>query len=118
MSAFPTISSAFMTFPEEPVDDTIDSPSESGYVQTRPRHTRVRRKFGPVKLIVNSTDNATLIAFDKSVRGSSIFTVVHPITSEVLNVRFKKDGRLKSDPIIGTNPAQRKFSIEFSLEEA
>lgn len=118
MSAFPTISSTFTDFPQDPVDDTIDSTSEAGYKQTRPRFTRAIRVFGPCKLIVNSTDNATLIAFDATVKGSSIFTISHPITAEVLNVRFKKDGRLKSEPILGTNPGDRQFSIEFMLEEA
>lgn len=118
MSAFPTLSSAFQTFPESPVDDTIASPAEAGYQQTRPRFTRSRRTFGPIKMILSRSDRDTLIAFDATVKGSVIFTVTHPITGATLNVRFSKDGRVKTEPIFGSNPINRQFTAEFTLEEA
>ncbi len=118
MAAFPTLSADFQSFPEQPVDDTISSPSEAGYTTTRPRFTRQRQTFGPVKMILDRADRDVLVAFDATVKGSSIFTLAHPETSEVLNVRFKSDGRVKTEPIMGSRPDVRVFVAEFSLEEA
>ena len=118
MAAFPTLESAFQSFPEQPVDDTISSESEAGYTTTRPRFTRVRRTFGPVKMILTRADRDTLVAFDATVRGSSIFTLAHPDTGEVLNVRFASKGRVKVESILSTPPDARLYAAEFSLEEA
>ena len=117
MSAFPTLESAFQSFPEQPVDDTISSESEAGYTTTRPRFTRVRRTFGPVKMILTRADRDALVAFDATVRGSSIFTLAHPDTGEVLNVRFASKGRVKVEAILSTHPDSRLYAAEFSLEE-
>jgi hypothetical protein len=117
MAAFPTLSSGFQSFPEQPIDDTIKSDSDAGYTITRPRFTRIRRIFGPVDMVLNRVDRDALVAFDSTVKGSTIFTIAHPVTGELIKVRFKSDGRVKTEPVLGSNPANRQFKASFTLEE-
>lgn len=116
--SFPTLAASFQSFPQQPIDDTISSQSEAGYKQTRPRFTRVIMTYGPIKMIVGDADKDALVSFHNTVRGSTIFTITHPATSTVLNVRFKSDGRLKIEPILDTRKTNRRYSVEFSLEDA
>lgn len=115
--AFPTLSAAPKSCPEEPIDDTISNESEAGYVMTRPRFTRVRHKFGPVEYILTKADLDLLVAHDASVKGSTIFTWVSPTTGTTHNVRFSKDGRVKFTQVVDTRPTVRLYTVNFSLEE-
>jgi hypothetical protein len=113
--AFPTLSAAPRSCPESVIDDTIKTDTEAGYVQTRPRFTKIRRTFGPIQYLLNRADRDLLVAHDESVKGSTIFTWTHPITGTSYNVRYKSDGRVKTEPLLDSSP--RLFSAEFSLEE-
>ena len=112
---FPTLEGSTRTISEQAIDDTISSTSEAGYVTTRPRFTKVRNTI-PVKMIITASDKSTLQAFDATVRGSSIFNWTHPISSNVLQVRFKSDGRPEFTPV--GSASNRLYEVSFTLEEA
>jgi hypothetical protein len=111
--AFPALSAAPTGCQMEFIDDTIRSPFEAGYTQTRPRFTRHTRKFA-VKYIMDSTDLAAINAHADTVRGSVIFSWSHPVTAVAYNVRYKEQP--KSEPILNSKGALH--AVEFSLEEA
>lgn len=112
---FPTLEGCVRSITEQAIDDTISSSAEAGYVTTRPRFTRVRQTI-PVKMTISASDKVTLQAFDASVRGSVIFNWTHPISSNVMQVRFKSDDRPLFTPI-GT-ASNRHYEVSFTLEEA
>lgn len=118
MSTWPTLSSTLKNFAQQPVDDTISSTSEAGYTQTRPRFTRERKIFGPLSMRLSRADRDTLVAFDETVKGSTIFTITHPDTGATLNVRFKSDGRVTIRTVEDSAPLSRLYDAEFTLEEA
>jgi phage-related protein len=96
MADFPTITSAPVSAPDEPIDDTITSKSEGGYSQTRPRNTRQRRKI-TVKHIMSNDEWEGIKTFDSVVGGWSIFNWPHPTTGAILKVRFTT--RPKGEPV-------------------
>lgn len=97
MADFPTLSAVPRACPDEPVDDTLSTKSEGGYVQTRPRNTRQLRTFGPIKYMLEAADWAALKTFDEQVGGWSIFNWTHPVSDVVYQVRFTS--RPKTDAI-------------------
>jgi hypothetical protein len=114
MADFPTLSSKAQSCPDEPIDDTISSKSEGGYTMTRPRNTRQRRKFGPVKMMLSAADWAALKTFDGIVGGWSIFNWTHPVTGTVHQVRFTSRPKTDAIRIIGGFI----YPVEFSMETA
>lgn len=113
MSAFPTLSKV-PAYPldEESEDAVLRSSSEAGYQTTRPRFTRVHRKFsvkyeGSPQADKNLLDTFYYITLGN---GSAIFQWTHPQTSSVINVRFAK-------PIKFSLTFDNHYNIEFSLEE-
>lgn len=73
------------------VDPTLRSQSEAGYVQTRPRFTRVPKSFEFSYKLIPDADKNTLKTFEESVAFTSdIFIWTHPQTSSTYNVRFDK----------------------------
>lgn len=115
---FPTLSSCPQTITDQVIDDTIASQTEAGYRVTRPRFTRVKYVYGPVKYILSEEDMITLKEFDATVRGSVIFNWNHPITGELKQVRFRTDGRPAFEPVYNSNPSNRLYATDFTLEEA
>jgi phage-related protein len=114
MADFPTLTVKAQACPDEPIDDTLSSKSEGGYTNTRPRNTRQRRKFGPVKMILIEADWQALKTFDSQVGGWSIFNWTHPTTGTVHQVRFT--ARPKTDAIRIKNGFM--YPVEFTLETA
>lgn len=112
---FPTLNGCVRTITEQAIDDTISSSSEAGYVSTRPRFTRVRNTI-PVQMMIDANDKIALQEFDATVRGSVIFNWTHPISSTVLQVRFRSDARPEFKPV-GT-ASNRHYEVSFTLEEA
>lgn len=116
--AFPVLSSTARSVTQQAIDDTIKTPMEAGYAMTRPRFTRVFRKF-ECSYILSKADADTLVAFDETNRGSTIFAWTHPDTNTVYNVRFRSDARLRVTPMLDTlKGSGRLYQAEFGLEEA
>lgn len=87
--AFPTLSVVPNKIDREIVDNTLRSPTEAGYVQTRPRSTRRVLTFN-VGYILNVADLALLEAHDILVTGSSIFAWTNTDENITYNVRYSK----------------------------
>lgn len=94
--AFPTIVAA-TKIDRNVVDNTLRSPSDAGYVQTRPRTTRQIYEFD-VAMILNQTDLALLLAHDASVTGSTIFTWTNTEEDVTYNVRYVNRVRYTRSP--------------------
>jgi hypothetical protein len=93
MVAFPTnihyLDAATFT---EKFEDVALPPAEmeGGYSITRPRFTRAPRRTFTFKFVeMRDADKAILSTFWATVRGrSNIFQWTHPVSHEVINVRF------------------------------
>jgi phage-related protein len=113
MSNFPTLSNppAF-GLSHENEDAVLKSDKEGGYVQTRPRFTRLRKKFsGVVYRNMTDTDQSTLDTFETTtVRGGAdSFSWTNPKNSTTYTVRFMK-------PVKYT-PTEFGWDFEMDLEE-
>jgi len=115
MADFPAISSSPLIDGWEEgfaTDPTIRSSAEAGYVQTRPRFTRLPDKYHVVYPDVSDGDKALVRAFEKpTVRGGAAsFNYALP-DSTVKAVRFKA-------PVSYRRVLDGTFwQIEFDLEE-
>ena len=93
MAIFPTLSTLpdQSTFEEQRVDDTLRTPTDGGYVLTRPRNTRAPLRsfrFGYANL--SDADYALLDAFLTTVQvGGDVFTWAHPFNGNTYQVRFQ-----------------------------
>jgi hypothetical protein len=87
--SFPTLSTVANKIDREIVDNTLRSPTEAGYVQTRPRTTRRILTFN-VGMILNAADLVLLEAHDVAVTGSSVFAWTNPDEDVTYNVRYSK----------------------------
>jgi hypothetical protein len=121
-----------MSFPTMPYSAEIDSSKfspekenpamaskmDGGYVVTRPRHTRrPRRTFSCGFTDMNGARQVAFDAFYDSVAGgSAIFNFVHPITAEVIPVRFTTDTTLPWT-YSGAGLTQL-WSVAFKVQEA
>ncbi len=85
---FPAIKAPKMIKPT-PVDNTLKSSTDAGYVQARPRTTRPIYDFD-VTLILNATDLAALRAHDALVTGASIFAWLNDDDGQTYQVRYTK----------------------------
>jgi len=95
--AFPTLSHpAEYPLKETRVDQSLKSDMEKGYVITRPRFTRVRKRFHVTYNVLTQADKNTLDTFVDTVKGDAdIFTWTHPQSGTVYNVRFAKPPELE-----------------------
>ena len=83
---------------EEPADPTIRHESEGGFVMTRARYTRA-----PTVTIttgwtdISDADKRLLMTFYGTVArgGAAAFSYVHPVSGDILTVRFKEPPRPK-----------------------
>jgi predicted AlkP superfamily pyrophosphatase or phosphodiesterase len=108
--SFPTLSYAPKSIKKTVVDNTLRSPTEAGYVQTRPRTTRAIYDFD-VSYLIPLADKGALEAFDASVTGSTIFSWYNVDDTNTYNVRFTK--RVSSS----RTPDQKGFwDVSFSLQ--
>jgi phage-related protein len=109
LASLPLINSYEHTAAQDPV---IRSQTEAGYRQTRPRFTRVPKKWHISYGDLSDADQATLEAFEVTVKyGADLFTWTHPKTATQYSVRFAA-------------PIKYKFTVtdsiwaaEFDLEE-
>jgi phage-related protein len=113
MANFPTLSSppAFGQS-QENEDSVLKSDFEGGYVHTRPRFTRLRKKFsGVVYHVMTDTDKSTLDTFESvTVRGGAdSFVWTDPKSTTSYTVRFTKS--------IKYTPTEFGWDFEFDLEE-
>lgn len=75
---------------EAPQKGQIKSDFENGYVQSRPKFTRVRKKFELSWETMTNSDKETLEAFfDDNLGG--VFGWTHPISDSTYTVRFTND---------------------------
>ena len=117
MPTFPTLSRepSVMGFEEGMAfDPTFRVQFESGYVLTRPKYTRIQRKWKVSYLAITTANKNLVEEFERdTVYGNSItFDWTHPINSTVYSVRFKGLVKYKMHGIRG------RWDIEFELEEA
>jgi hypothetical protein len=94
VSAFPTLSknqdSSY--FKETANDPAIRKKVESGYTVSRSRYTRKpARSFQTGFTMIDEADKALLQTFWGTVSGGSVaFDWTHPVTAEIITVRFAK----------------------------
>lgn len=85
-------------------DPTIRSQSEGGYVSTRPRFTRIPKKWKLSYSQGNAlplADKALLEAHEDSVHvGSGSFTWTNPMDGQTYTVRYV-DGPIQFRPLVG-----------------
>lgn len=72
-----------------PVDNTLRSPTEAGYVQARPRTTRPIYDFD-VSLFLPEADKILLEAHDVSETGASIWSWYCNLDATTYQVRYTK----------------------------
>lgn len=75
---------------ERQPDNVIKSPSEGGYVQSRPRFTRVPKTFTLNYETLLVADKTVLDTLYAALKGSDSFTYTHWQTSVTHTVRFAK----------------------------
>ena len=117
MPAFPSLSSTPLVDPYEHTaafDPVIRLPNfEAGYRPTRPRFTRVPKKWHiAYPGTMTDADRTTLEAFEETVKyGSDSFTWTHPKTAVEYTVRFAAPVKYKF------GISDDYWSFEFDLEE-
>jgi len=87
--AFPTLTSGPNSVSIARVDDTISSPVEAGYVQTRSRTTR-KLYLIDVSYLLNESDKVLLMAHDDSVKCVTIFSWTNFKTNVTYSVKYVK----------------------------
>ncbi len=99
------------------LDPVIRSESEAGYVQTRPRFTRVPKKWHIGYSGLSLADKTALESHEVSVNcGSAMFSWTNPVDGIAYNVRYL--GVIKFKPENGFDPlGNHAWSAEFDLEE-
>ena len=110
LNSYPTIAD---WSEQRAIDPTIRTQLEAGYVQTRPRFTRIPRKYGVKYVDLSQSDKETLFNFETQVKvGADSFTWNDPHAGSTdLTVRF-------AGPIrYGHNETQAVWTAEFELEE-
>ncbi len=118
MPTFPTLSKA----PVYPLswskeDNTIRTPFEAGYQQTRSRFTRTRRKWAIQYENLTSADAVLLDAFadgDDIDGATGSFTWVEPITEVSRTVRFQE---YPKKSVVEWDGTQYLYNYEFVLVE-
>jgi phage-related protein len=93
MANFPSIAKPWAVKPKT-LTNTIRSPFEAGYVQTRARNTRARKRFQVVwEDLLPTADRTTLETFFTATvhGGADAFNWTDPTTSATHVVRFVED---------------------------
>jgi hypothetical protein len=91
--AFPSLSRP-PSFPIDPDGDLEDgvlrSPSDAGYVQTRPKFTRARRSWGVNYISLPDTDVALLRTHETTTtrNGADSFVWTHPLSGITPTVQY------------------------------
>lgn len=91
MADFPTLTVA-CNYPigEQRENSVLKSEFEGGYVQTRARYTRVRRRFTIAYSQLSNADKTLIDNFIDTVNGGAdYFNWTHPQSSTVYVVRFQ-----------------------------
>ena len=117
MSSFPTLSKN-PSYPLDPDGDLEDvilrTPSDAGYVQTRPRFTRSRRTWGINYAALPDADVSTLRTFEQVtlVNAADLFSWTHPISSTTYTVQLA--GPIKYARVMG---AENASNVSMTLQE-
>lgn len=92
MPNYPTLSvNPELPIDEEREDSTIKSDFDGGYQLTRPRFTRIRRKFKVIYKHLPAADKDTLDSFVTTVKGGAdSFVWTHPVSQSQYTMRFEK----------------------------
>lgn len=100
-----------LTITETTLDPAISSEMEDGIVVTRPRYTRMRRRWELSWQNMVSADYQTLLTFYYGRRGGALsFVWTHPTGNETFTVRFVGDLSGKAAPM-------GVYSVTLTLEE-
>lgn len=118
--AYPSLAIGIDGFQELPRGyQTIKTPYEQGYVQTRAKSTTAARRFTLMHDKVSAADVATFVTFwDARKGGAEAFDFTDPRTGSVISVRFDHDEKNppRIAPIASANAAFMIGPIQ--LEEA
>lgn len=117
MAAYPTIAIALESFQELPRDyQTIRTPFEQGYVQTRAKSTTAPRGFRFLHQLASAADVATFATFWEARKGGAeTFDFTDPRTGGVIACRFVGE----RPPYTPRSPANQAFDIgPITIEEA
>lgn len=115
-NVFPTLTN-LPTFPlkESRVDNTIKSDTEAGYVITRTRYSKIRKKFEVLYTLMSAADKALLEAFIDTVEGATdYFTWTHPASGVAYTVRFSEPPEIE---LTGFDGASYLYAASFTLVE-
>lgn len=117
MAAFPTLTEGALTIlaglplVENREDSVLSSGFEGGYVQTRQRFTRIRRKW---QVVYNQLSSANKVLIDNFIDtvsgGADSFTWTNPQNSTAYTVRF-------SAPPTFSYASYNRWSVNFTLEQ-
>jgi len=107
--AFPTIA-APKSIKRTPVDNTLRSPTDAGYVQARPRTTRKIYDF-EVSLLLSTAHRILLEDYYDLVGGATIFSWYCTKYNTTYQVRFTK-------PVSSSvNPEQKNYyDVSFAVQ--
>lgn len=96
---------------------TLRSEAEAGYVQTRPRFSRVPKKWGLAYGGLSLADKAALEAHEVSVRyGADLFSWTNPTDNVAHNVRYFEPIEFSLDTTFD-NLGNHTWRATFELEE-
>ena len=90
LPSWPSIAKPSHPMEESDFRGQVRTEFEGGYVQTRSRETRARKRWSLRWIAMTEADWGTLSTFFRSYLGST-FTWTHPITSASYTVRFSDD---------------------------
>ncbi|OGW36129.1 MAG: hypothetical protein A2X58_08600 [Nitrospirae bacterium GWC2_56_14] len=114
-NTFPAPACSPEPFDTTPIDNTMRSKKEAGYVSTRQRFTRQTYIFGPISYpVLLAAEAAAIKSHDDAVGGWKIFPWTHTELGTTHQVRYGENGRPKFKRV-GTGGLR---SCSFTLEEA
>lgn len=102
---------------DNPAIDPSNSDTDGGYQITRPLYTRDPPRTWTFKYSdLGQADHDALETFWNTVKGSSVaFNWRHPVSAELVNVRFSKDFKLQLLRVgIGTNHRYQSNTISIT----
>lgn len=115
---FPSIGGPSLPIQEERDDPALVSEADGGYEMTRPRFTRIRKRWTLVWPYMTNADYLTLINFydTTAVGGSVNFNWTNPMTGATQAVRFA--GAPDASLILWNNDqSPRAWSVKLTLRE-
>jgi hypothetical protein len=119
MPTFPTLSTnpSVEGWGEEAAfDPAIRNKVEAGYVASRPKFTRIPKKWGGVYKSIPNADKNLIETFEftEVYCGSTNFNWTNPLNSTVYDVRFL--GTIKYDLAVETEEGYR-WDVTFTVEQ-